>query len=107
MSRGPGAGADDPLPESRRVTDRAVVFDDSPGFSVLGHPGHTWVHVVQNFTCWVEGRPRAGGATRRLTEVLAWHSVISVVKVVDEDQYRATPLTRSGTGWVPTDPPNV
>ncbi len=109
--RGPGSGADDPQPENQRVTDKAVVFYDSPGPSA--YPGHTWIHAVQNFTCWVEGRPKAGGAARRLTEVVSWHSVISVVNPDATGDagaagvYRETSQTRSGTGWVATDPPSL
>jgi len=69
--RDSGAGSDDPQPESQRVTNRAVIYDDSPGPSVLGHLGHTWIHAVQNFTGWVEGKPKKGGDFRRLTEVVA------------------------------------
>ncbi len=109
MLRGSGSGADDPLPESQRITDRAVVYDDSPGVSVLGHRGHTWIHVVQNFTGWVQGRPRSGGAVRRLTEAVAWHSVISVVNPEagrdGGSSYHETADTRSGPGWVPLDHP--
>ncbi|MGW5152446.1 hypothetical protein [Rhodococcus koreensis] len=111
--RGPGGGADDPLPQNQRVTDKALIFYDSPGPSAFGHRGHTWIYAVQNFTCWVEGRPKMGGATRRLTEVLSWHSVISVVNpdaagdAGDPGRYTETSLTRSGTGWVATDLPNV
>ncbi|WP_309111405.1 hypothetical protein [Saccharothrix sp.] len=109
-SRGNGAGPDDPQPESQRVTDTAVVYDDSPGPSVLGHLGHTWIHAVQNFTGWVEGKPRTGGDFRRLTEVVAWHSVISVVNPQAADggtAYQAMGFTTSGTGWVPTEPPGL
>ena len=65
---------------------------------------------MQNFTGWVEGRPRAGGATQRLTEVVAWYSVISVVNPQAADGgtgYESTGFTRSGTGWVPTEHPGL
>jgi hypothetical protein len=107
-SRGNGAGPDDPQPESQRVTNTAVVYDDSPGPSVLGHLRHTWIHAVQNFTGWVEGQPRGGGDFRRLTEVVAWHSVVSVVNPEAGDGgtvYQPMGFTTSGTGWVPTTPP--
>jgi hypothetical protein len=114
MSRGNGSGPDDPQPESQRVDDHSVLYDDSPGPSVLGHVGHTWIHAVQNFTGWVEGRPRSGGAVQRLTEVIAWYSVISVVNPdagsdagAGAGQYQPMGFTRSGTGWVPTDPPSL
>lgn len=110
MHRGNGSGPDDPLPESQRVDDHAVIYDDSPGASALGHIGHTWIHAVQNFTGWVEGRPTSGGAPRRLTEVVAWHSVVSVVNPTagsDAGSYQPMGFTRSGTGWVPTDAPNL
>ncbi len=110
MSRGNGSGPDDPLLESQRVDNHAVIYDDSPGPSVLGHIGHTWIHAVQNFTGWVEGRPTSGGGSRRLTEVVAWHSVVSVVNPdagSGAGSYRPMGFTRSGTGWVPTDAPNL
>lgn len=110
QSRGEGAGPDDPQPESQRVTDTAVIYDDSPGASVLGHLGHTWVHAVQNFTGWVEGKPRKGGDFQRLTEVVAWHSVLSIVNPQAADggtSYQPMGFTTTGTGWVPTVPPNL
>jgi hypothetical protein len=109
--RGTGSGPDDPTPESQRVDASAVVYDDSPGFPVTGHLGHTWVHCVQNFTGWVEGRPRAGVGVRRLTEVVAWHSVVSVIDPEATRErapnYQEFGLTRSGTGWSPTEAPTL
>lgn len=106
--RGPGSGPDDPLPQSQRVDNAAVIYDDSPGPSVLGYVGKTWIHGIQNFTGWVEGRKSSGGPMERLTEVVAWHSVISIWNpdaATGGTAYQANALTRSGTGWVPLGPP--
>ena len=111
MRRSGGDAPDDPEAESQRLTDQALVYDDSPGPSVLGHLGHSWIHTVQNFTGWVEGVPLSGGGPQRLTEVVAWNSVISVINPeasadgTGGGSYQPTAYTRSGTGWVPLDPP--
>jgi hypothetical protein len=109
QSRGDGSGPDDPYPESQRVDADAVVYDDSPGPSLIGHARHTWIHAVQNFTGWVEGVPASGGAAERLTPVVAWHSVVSLVRpdTNSATSFTSTGFTRSGTGWVPTEAPDV
>jgi hypothetical protein len=111
-SNGPGGGADDPMPQSQRVTDQAVIFDDSPGPPMIAHAGHTWVHTVQNFTSWVEGVPLNGGSPQRLTEAMAWYSVISVVNpdaantgAGSRGTYQSMGFTNTGPGWVPVAPP--
>ncbi len=106
-----GTGPDDPLPESRRTTAQSVVYDDAPGPVMSGRIKSTWVHAVQNFTGWVEGRPRTGGPAQQHCEVVPWHSVISVANPEAEanggsgaQAWQVTGFTRSGTGWVPLGP---
>jgi hypothetical protein len=109
-----GSGADDPLPQVQSVTPSEVTYYDAPGVSVMpilrADPNVRRVHAVQNFTGWVEGVPAGGGPAQRLSETLAWHSVVSVAQTSADPakpDFQQTGATNSGVGWVGTGPPAV
>ena len=109
-----GTGTDDPLPQNQSVTPSTVTYYDAPGPQVIpilnADPKVKRVHSVQNFTGWVEGVPVGGGPAQRISDILAWHSVMSLVMVSDDPSkpdFQPLPLTGSGMGWVDTGPPQV
>lgn len=106
-SQSRGAGDDSPLPENVLIKKNVIAFYDSPGPNVAGYLASrpSRIHVIQNFTSWIEGKPRKGGPPERLNEVLPWHSVVSLA---DENWGKKTPKwvrvhgNRAGTGWADT-----
>ena len=108
-----GTGTDDPLPQNPSVTPSTVTYYDAPGPQVIpilnADPKVKRVHSVQNFTGWVEGVPVAVAAGQRISDILAWHSVMSLVMVSDDPEldFQPLPLTGSEMGWVDTGPPQV
>lgn len=108
-----GQGADDPKPDFVYMKDNLVAYADTPGPSMVAHQHNSRVHVVQNFTGWVEGVPLQGGQPQRICEVVAWYSVVSVLNANWDNADAGVPDwqfmqdTKSGTGWVPAAPPSI
>lgn len=102
-----GSGEDSPESVNIVTRNKVIAFYDSPGPNVYhflkSRPSR--VHVIQNFTSWIEGAPISGGPPKRLNEVLAWYSVVSLA---DENWGKKTPKwvrfygNRIGTGWTNT-----
>lgn len=112
--RSQGTGADDPMPQNVFTASNLIAYYDAPGPNLTPYIGKgiSWLHVVQNFTGWIEGTS-ATGATERLCEAAAWFSIVSVV---DENwqstggppRWQRVGLNRSGTGWSDVStPPNM
>jgi hypothetical protein len=109
LMRDSGTGDDDPLPQNRGMYTDAAMYYDSPGPNVgpivAGTPDFHRVYCVQNFTGWLEGDPPNGGSPQRLTEMIAWHSIVDVEREGDTYRMNPTDRTRVGTGWSGLDPP--
>ncbi|MEO6599733.1 MAG: hypothetical protein ABIQ16_07665, partial [Polyangiaceae bacterium] len=77
-----GGGSDNPADQSLIVrTQASVSFYDNPGYSLAMIPQRPPViYVVQNFTSWLSGTPKAGGARKQLSEAFAWYSVTHIGK---------------------------
>ena len=104
LHQGPGGGADDPGPDFQKKFPDSVVYYDSPGMDIIrikeNTPDFRRAYLVQNFTGWIEGA-RSG---QRLTEMIAWHSVLDLKREGDLS-VKPTDRTRAGTGWVSLDTP--
>lgn len=117
LSRSEGTGWDDPEPQSITNQPGRIAYYDSPGpnlgpmvASAEGRPSR--VHVVQNFTGWVEGIPPGGRRPERLCPVVAWYSKIHLGDQNWDDHSQPPSYvflggTGAGQGWRPTDPPPV
>lgn len=110
--RSQGSGADDPERENIVVAPDVVAYYDSPGPSVFSFvsPRVSRVHVVQNFTGWVEADRVREGRSERTCEAVSWHSVISLVDQNWSDTQATQQWVRisgngSGVGWAPIEPP--
>jgi hypothetical protein len=117
LLRDNGTGWDDPLDMSITRQPGRVAYRDTPGPEIGapatargGRPSR--VHAVQNFTGWVEGIPSGGSTAQRISPVIAWFSIVSLV---DENwehpeqlaHYVQMASTQAGQGWRPTDPPSI
>jgi hypothetical protein len=109
-----GKGSDEILAKFQSVTASAVTYYDEPGplaaLYLADDPALKRVHTVQNFTGWVEGVPMGGGPAQRISDILAWHSVMSLGLGSDDagkPSFQPYPPTGSGTGWVGTGPPSL
>ncbi len=103
---GQGTGADDPYPQNILVQPNLVAYYDAPGPQMTGYTGNgvSWLHVIQNFTGWVEGTPATGGAPVRLCEVAAWYSIVSIVDAnwqnpAGPPDWQRMTFNKTGTGW--------
>ena len=115
ISEGPGTGWDDPLPQSITRQPQRIAYFDSPGPNLgplvaarAGRP--SWIYVVQNFTGWIEVVPTAGGSPQRISPVIPWYSIISVLdpnwaEAGAAPQYAEVSQTGAGRGWKPTTAP--
>ena len=112
ISQGPGTGADDPQPANVTQQGDTLAYYDSPGINLIGHiqTRPSRIHVVQNFTGWIEGSPVGGGSPTRLCPVAAWYSIVSLVNSNWSDRsavphYERLSYNQSGTGWRDTTTP--
>jgi hypothetical protein len=69
------------------------------------------LHVVQNFTGWVEGVPVAGGAAQQLCEPLAWFARVTAANTNWSTPSAVPSWQRfgqndSGRGWSPVGKPD-
>ncbi len=106
-----GSGPDDPLPESQEIRGAQVIYDDAPGPDLTKHSENSMLHVVQNFTGWVEGVPVAGGAAQQLCEPLAWFARVTGANFNWSTPGAVPSWQRpgpndSGRGWSPVGKPD-
>ena len=64
----------------------------------------SWLHVIQNFTGWIEGTPVSGGQAERLCEVAAWYSIVSIVDSNWDNpsgppDWQRMGFNKTDTGW--------
>jgi hypothetical protein len=98
-----GGGSDNPADQSLITrTPTKISFYDNPGYSLTTLPTRPPViYVVQNFTSWLSGTPKAGGARRQVSEAFAWYSVIHIGKNPSPGvPYMRMQSNRVGLGWV-------
>lgn len=103
---GPGTGADDPMPQNILTTPGLIAYYDAPGPSLTPHFGNrtSWLHVIQNFTGWIEGTPIRGGSPERLCDVAGWYSIVSIVDPNWDvpgavPQWQRMSYNATNTGW--------
>jgi hypothetical protein len=110
ISQRQGNGSDNPEPESIAKEGYKIAYADDPGINIRSHGKNSRVYVVQNFTGWIDGSPKNGGSSKRLSEVLSWHSIISLFNSNWENP-NITPSwqifnNQSGLGWRSTGQPD-
>jgi hypothetical protein len=118
LSNGKG-GSDDPdagLVANKTQSPLPVIaFYDNPGapVSALTKQGISRAMLIQNFTSWIEGVPKAGGVAQGLCDpVASWYCVTSMVnpgwEKNDPGQWIHMYGGRVDTGWSDiTQPPVV
>jgi hypothetical protein len=110
ISQRQGNGSDNPEPESIAKEGYTIAYADDPGINIGSHGKNSRVYVVQNFTGWIDGSPKTGGSSKRLSEVVSWHSIISLFNSNWENP-KSTPSwqifnNQSGLGWRSTGQPD-
>jgi hypothetical protein len=110
ISQRQGNGSDNPEPESIAKEGYTIAYADDPGINIGSHGKNSRVCVVQNFTGWIDGSPKTGGSSKRLSEVVSWHSIISLFNSNWENS-KSTPSwqifnNQSGLGWRSTGQPD-
>lgn len=104
-----GGGQDNPVTKVIRK-DNIIAYYDSPGPNValIGKDRPSQIYVVQNFTAWIVGYPIKGSSTEeRLSEVIAWFSVVNIADSNWSGQNTTPKWERvsgneTGTGWKDT-----
>jgi hypothetical protein len=83
VSHPAGTGPDDPLEDVIFRGPNVVAFYDSPGPYVyeLGAGNFSRYVVMFDFTASVVGDPMPGGATQRVCQDIAWHSIVSLANL--------------------------
>jgi hypothetical protein len=106
------SGPDDPLPDFIARQGSIVAYGDSPGPNMVKHFKNSRVCAVQNFTGWILGEPLKGGSPQKISEVVAWHSIVSLANTnwSEPDKtpsWQRTTDNRSAIGWADTGKPTL
>jgi hypothetical protein len=105
-----GCGYDGPEPENVVRNASTLSFYDNPGPNIFSFADRrpSRIKAMQNFTCWVTGRPIGGGAPEKISNVASWYSVVALIdrnwqSDASTPSWQRLAQNTSATGWVDTD----